>query len=608
MKFIQKMNQFLIENYPLIWHTKSIQLVVAGLFLWAISFFTGYFLTNHMVIISSDLSYLYSSSYFVSFHVIYGLIVLCFWAISFYKNNAFKAFYPLQRFYFVRLFLLLFVGFTLLISAFVPFNAGAKLKYRALVEPTKFSRDMQQLNLGYVFLVHNTDRYSLFLREDLAPEPLGYMRFDRSKQEWSKASDGNYYYYNPELMHQKYIPTELRSLAKSVDVQPYKALGTMLPDYVPADTVDQSRIDNKIYQFFSYETKYETADSCSSNRFIKRFYKLNQDGKLHLNAIENVRYPMFATFSNQSQRFFTQQQLPRIQAWVRENRKDSIQNAIRRFQEVCAEYGIQANLNAKLISNYLERKAYHSFPQSIVSEQANGVRDFEARFPELVEVLRKYNTNQPVAAADSSLFIEAMQSQPYYYFDDYGVHHLIENYRLAYHRNVFEFFIGFLIAAFAITAFFILFEFTNIVSLLIAIPVTGVVSILVGLLLIIINLNRVYSENYNSHMYETISMGIVFAVMTLVLGLTIFGLYNKRFNKKVLNVLFNMSYFIAPAYLVSLVALINLASGKNVYANCNSEYVYALEFLFTPTLVLIYLLIGLFSFFYFIKKWKAREE
>lgn len=608
MKFIRKMNQFLIENYPLIWHTKSIQLFFAGVFLWLISYLTGYLLTNHWVMTSSGLDNLYFSSYYVSFHLIYGLIVLCFWAISFYKNNAFKAFYPLQRFYFMRLFMLLFVGFTLLISAYVPFNAGSKLKFRAQVDSKTFTEDMQKLNLGYVFLVQNVEKYSLFQRDDLAPEPVGFIKFDAYKNQWEEASDGNYYYYYPELMDKKYISTDLHKLSKSVDVKKYNAIGTMLPDYEPTDTLFQTKIDDKMYQFFSYETKYDSEDSCSYNRFIKKFYKLNEDGKLHLKAVENVRFPMYRTFSADNRTYFREHQLPKIQAWVQNNQKDSIQKAIQQFEDVCLKYGIGVNLQPALIANYLELKRYAGFSNTVVNEYFNENNDFEARYPEMVKVLQKYQSNLSVAKSDSSLFIEAMHSQPYNFYDEYGVQYLMDNFQFAYHKNVFEFFIGFFLAAFAITAFFVLFEFTNIVSLLIAIPVTGVISILIGLLLIVINLRRVYTEDYNSHAYDLISMGIVVAIMTVILGLTIFGLYNKRFNKKVLNVLFNMSYFVAPAYLICCAVLINLSSGKYVYKYCDSEYMYTLEFLLTPTLVFFYLLVGLFSFFYFIRKWKAREE
>lgn len=608
MKFIRKMNQFLIENYPLIWHSKSIQLFFAGVFLWLISYLTGYLLTNVWVITSSSLDNLYFSSYYVSFHLIYGLIVLCFWAISFYKNNAFKAFYPLQRFYFMRLFMLLFVGFTLLISAYVPFSAGAKLKFRSQVDSKSYMEDMRKLNLGYVFLVQNVEKYSLFQRDDLASEQVGFLKFDANKNQWEEASDGNYYYYYPDLMDKKYISTNLNKLSKSIDVKKYNVNGTMLPDYQPTDTLFQTKIDDKIYQFFSYETKYDSEDSCSYNRFIKQFYKLNQDGKLHLKAVENFRYPVFKTFSADSRTYFKEKQLPKIQAWVRNNQKDSIQKAIQQFEDVCLKYGIGVNLQPALIANYLELKSYAGFTNTVVNEYISEIKDFEARYPEMVEVLQKYQSNLSVAKADSSLFIEAMHSQPYNFYDAFGVQYLMDNFQFAYHKNVFEFFIGFFIAAFAITAFFVLFEFTNIVSLLIAIPVTGVISILVGLLLIIINLNRVYAEDYNSHTYDLISIVIVVVIMTVILAFTIFGLYNKRFNKKVLNVLFNMSYFIAPAYLTCCAVLMNLSSGKYVYNYCNSEYVYSMDFLLTPTWVLVYLLVGLFSFFYFIKKWKAREE
>ena len=46
MNTFKKINTYLLENHPLIWHSKTIQLTIAGSVFWIISFLSGYGYVN----------------------------------------------------------------------------------------------------------------------------------------------------------------------------------------------------------------------------------------------------------------------------------------------------------------------------------------------------------------------------------------------------------------------------------------------------------------------------------------------------------------------------------------------------------------------------------
>ena len=119
MKSLKKFNTFLLENHPLTWHSKFIQLLLAGILIWVISFLSGFSLINMKALQDIRINSYYFNSLFILFHVIYCIVIIAFWAIYFYKNNAFKSYYPLQKGYFTKLFFHLFVPLTLLVSPYL---------------------------------------------------------------------------------------------------------------------------------------------------------------------------------------------------------------------------------------------------------------------------------------------------------------------------------------------------------------------------------------------------------------------------------------------------------------------------------------------------------
>lgn len=588
MEFFKKFNQYMLENHPMAWHSKIIQLLIAGLLFFVVSFAYGYLHVDLSILKTDYLGSLYFSSNFFSFHIIFCLIVICIWAISFYKNNALKSFYPLQRFYLIRLFLQLMLGFGVLILAYFPFQMGANQKTRSILNAVELKVAISQLNLGYPFLVAATGQYEFNNNLKIKSNDLSYFYYDNKDESWSR-SYGTYYI--PEALNKKY----------------YSPFGD--ESYVPNDNAYTSLIDGRKFLFYKSIDKYTNADSCTSNQFITHFQKI--DG-LHYSDLLNYSDP----YAYNKGVDFNAKLLPRIYSWVNQQQHDSIVRAIDKFTEVCDKYGIANNINAPLFVKYLKLKQYRDLSVNILKGsnvnysdlrgKDNYYSDFGKLYPEYMQIIEEYNTNAlgDVMDSDAEVFVKAMEKQDLFYYNDYELNQLLQNY---YQSNVIYYssFIGLLMGAFALATFFIWFEFTEIKSLLISIPVAGVLSMIIGVFI-------AFSYNYfvgNSERgIEKFGLTIVLVVELIILALTIYGIYNQSFNKKLLNVLVNLSYMVVLNILALILQWINLMSGHYVFQHCSERYTYLLSPLFSPEMILLYAAIGLFTYFYFIKKWRAREE
>jgi hypothetical protein len=178
------------------------------------------------------------------------------------------------------------------------------------------------------------------------------------------------------------------------------------------------------------------------------------------------------------------------------------------------------------------------------------------------------------------------------------------------HFNRFDSgFISMLFVGFFLAFLFVLFEFANIVSFLITIPIGGVLMILVALGLIFINLTGNYNfENYDHHTREKNSIVFVFCIISIIVATTIYGVLSKKINKKVLNVLVNMTYIISPFFVNLIFGMNFILSGHYVKSKCGGEYVNGYSYITNPFWILLFALIGLFSFFSLIKRYKALED
>ncbi len=593
MNKLKKINQYLLENHPITWHSKFLQLLVAGIFGWIISFISGYLLFGLSELKNEDIRDFYADSNFVSFHVIYCLIIICIWAIYYYKNNAIKSFYPLSKLYFVKLFTQLFIAFSFLVSAYYPFTYGTINRVKNELKIDETEAKIAKLNLGMAFVLNNKLMYHIDNKKEIAKLKLSSIYYNDISNIWE--GENSYMYY----------PHKLKDT--------YSGFDLIYGDFGDLHDSLSTQIDNYKYLFFKTESKYESKDSCESNLFVTDFVQLPNSDKLHVFDFQNLNATWLDYQSPYTQMSTNELITNQVLRWSKNHQFDSIQLAINDFIDVCLEYKIDLRLDPRMILKYLKLKDFHHI-ESITGQYENNYNnridldDFS--YPEDYSVLMKYSNNDlPVSSEDSSAFITAIERQDIYFFERDEIRNLLDNYKMAHTNSFDNGFIVMLFVGFFLAFLFVLFEFANIVSFLLTIPIGGVLMILVALGLIFINLSINYDfENYDYHSREKNSIVFVFCIILMIVGTTIYGIFSKNFNKKVLNVLVNMTYIISPFFVNLIVGVNFVLSGHYEYSKCGSEYVYGYAFFLNPLWVLIFAAIGLFSFFPLIKKYKALED
>lgn len=585
MNFYKKFNTYLLENYPLVWHSKVIQLTFAGILVWLISYLIGYQTVDLNVLNNEYLEKLYFDYYFIFFHIITIVIILTIWAIYFYKNNAFKSYYPLEKAYFTKLFFYLFIPFTLIISAYFPYTMGAKSKATTFFNEKELKNDINKINLGYTFLVHSPTDYDLENRAFPKPYPLNRKDFNYSSKKWDITNLEIHDSQENEKSLIEYKPDNYKQFIVNVDglnAQFYKSH----EEYIDSKKCNTSEI---VYQLI----KEENLDNPSRNSILNFSTVLINPSSDEL-SLENYYYEENA--SSYDDKTYIAYYAPIVHEWVKGKRYNAIQNCIEQFEEVCEKYKIDHKINAKHMVRFLKYKNFKNFHKSITKsyEDTYSYFNMEDEMNQIESVLKRKNET-----------IKFMASQHVYFYDENGLTNVFNNFKNVNNSlYIGESLIIFLFISLSITWLFVCFEFTSIKSFIISVPIAGVIAI-INSLIITFSSNRGYGEQLFSFILSTFII-----TFCIIVALTIIGLKTKTIKKGLLNILMNLTYFIAPIFLLLIILLYNQSTKYVQYIDRCKGIMYRTQnsmFLNSYWLFLSSL-IGILLFFSLLKKWKAYEE
>lgn len=585
MKLFKKLNKYLLENYPLTWHSKVIQLTLAGVLFWAISFCFGFGLMNLNVLKHDNISTFYFESYFVLFHVIYCVIVLSLWALFFYKNNAFKSYYPLQKGYLTKLFFHLFVPFLILVSAIIPFRMGSNVKAATYFNKDEIQKEVDILNIGNAFLVIDSARYELEHRSYPSIYPIDYVKYDDYNDKWEgekiKIQISNKPSFSKKSMEELDVNNEYSFLINGRK--------------------------NLFYKTRTVEYKYS---KCYTNHVsvFDRFFKESELDQPQYSSILNFSDVLIEDFGPSSSSFFnfnfesddeninalfTKQYSPLIYSYVRNKEFSKIKQSIDDFKAVCDKYEISYRLNSNNIVTYLKCKDFKDL-YSIT----NSYRDY----------YNVYHHKDEIQALKNSLTNEELvlniENQHVYYFNESALKNVYQNYFKLNDSIVhFDVIFMFLFLALGLTWMFFGFEFFSIKNVLISIPVAGVIIILnFVFVLLFYSFRNADDDNFWLSFLST---------FLLIFVLTIFGIKSKKINKKIINILFTLCYMIVPLFISFLAIYYNELTKKvEVFDKCRETFHTETHnsFLIEPFFFFFYALVGILLFIPFLKKWKALEE
>lgn len=571
MKLYTKFNTYLLENHPLLWHTRAIQLLAAALLFWLISFAIGYSSLRLVQLSNYEVTSHYTVTGFNLFHIASAIIIVAIWAIYFYKNNAFKSLYPLTRFYFQKMFVLLFIPFLLLSAAYLPFTKGAFLKTQSLLSQTELMKDYKVIQLADAFIPTNKDNYSIGKKSYPKPFPLKSIYYNRKTMKWSDAY--------LDIFVQASDSTD----EKTVDY-----------NYSPDNT---TRIGGSLFQFYSSKDYWAT--KCSRLHAIDRIYVFDPEkDHLQLNSIWNFSgshiIDYLTPMMNDSPYLsYADNYAPTVHKLATARDWKGIQMAIDKLKNVLQKYGIDHQLDTPQLVRYLEEKDFLQLEKICGQHRFSELR--------LEDVLR--NRQMTITDYNNLSFVERFEFEPTQHIDRYALQKLYSNYnRTLRSLESPNGYAAYLFFALAFTLIVVYFQIIKPIPFLLSAPVWGILFIIIG----------IWFSFFKPRIFENdadIFIPFLF-LLFLVQGTNLFLLFQAKGNKRILDITLCMALASSGFVLPVLLGFLHTSSKHRVYVACGDwNYAYFLDGLLVQPLVLCCAAgIGMLVSFSLARVWFGKSE
>ena len=575
MKSLRKLDTYILERYPIIWHSKVIYMLFAGILMWIGYFLIGYGITDIEFLKTEEIDEYFFESATLGFHCFLTIILLTVWALYFFKKNAIRHYYPLKRFYFSKLFIVIQLGMLPIVSVYLPFNYGIALKTKQLVSLNDLKVNAETTNLAMAFLSED-HLYEIHNRDFCLSKPLRIIDFDRNDSTWTQTTnflDRDSSYYDAK----KYPERNIQLDGITIQVLSYHSVRKRNQ----CDSYDLDYVD-------SFLTKDSTFKRCSIYNYSKTCYSKSS-------------YSGYNEYGDSySAKEYRKDYLPLVHRWVKNNEKDSIKNAIQKFKIILNRYNISCFIDQQYLVDYLSKKQYENFPSALIDYSLDH------------DAIKYARRNFSVAKLNLDEYLYHQNTvEPFFGFGLYKLKHIQENANIAFFQpiNLTQNLLIPLMIVFLIGLFFLIFDFANFIQLVITIPIAGVLIIIVGLMASLIH-EYSYRSGYGYQSFDASLSTLFFIVSTVILLLAAFSVYRRFFSKRIAGILINLGYMVAPFFPGIVIYFLDQQTKARVYDFCNGEYVEHTFWsdLLIPEILFPLAFIASISYFSLIKKWYAKPE
>lgn len=154
-----RINQYLLTHYPLIWNLRLPWILSVILLIHLFFGLSGYLsldyssLQKHYSISSINGGQVYTLS------ILFSLLVIVGWLLFYLRNNAYKSFYAIGRKYLAIEFALIVLVLTGACSFFLSYHQGARIKVRQLIPRMTLIQETNVLNLALAFIPQDENDY-----------------------------------------------------------------------------------------------------------------------------------------------------------------------------------------------------------------------------------------------------------------------------------------------------------------------------------------------------------------------------------------------------------------------------------------------------------------
>ncbi|MDC8003629.1 hypothetical protein POV27_06170 [Aureisphaera galaxeae] len=605
-RFIQKINKYLLERYPLLWNTRIVWMLASSIILHLLFFLGGYLaLTDVTKLHKHGAVDMFLNNGTVFMGIIISILQVAIWLIFLLKNNAFKNYYPTTRKGLWLQFVLFFLTFFVCTTYYYSYTAGIKAHTAIHYPDEEFEQDIRTANEAHLFFSQSIYEYTL---ENVAhPSVLDTLH-----------CEANSFYVQDSLPHFSFEGRKWQYYTLEKKVFDFNDFGRNFYRHIDSlqqESVYNIRKDSSIICYFRNEV-VDVKDliknpNPSYYNFSGRFFSTSTAGTpyygysvyqpdLYYNDTEYLMedeydYYRIRNFISEAQRdsVIKRKRLRNMenQALLDRNDPAEIKGKLENLLLVADKYEVPHNLETDAWFTMVYHPPLFDLKSRIrpskKSENGDLYVDEEAQMNKFEKHSREILTN--------------------YYFETTALKRVFENIDEIKNDDIFNPSIHFFLwISFMLACVLFAFRVTNIKALLFAIISAGVLTMLVALVMVLIS--------FMESNFEILVQYFIFVIASIILGLSLF--FVNKISKVVQAVAVVLSVIGFVPYVLLIISIISTHQRRQcsgVYYNIfyNDEYCFVLMNYLGHYLSLILFIIGLlFIFFYSgqIKKWKAQAE
>ncbi|MFK8004734.1 MAG: hypothetical protein AB8H03_00120 [Saprospiraceae bacterium] len=596
MKQVNRINQFLLKHYPLIWNTKLVWLVLAGMFFHILFFGAGFFSLNNPVALQARNV---ESNFFengpIFFNMLISTLLIVGWLFFMFKNNSFKDFYPTSRSqlfcHFMLYFIIIIFSISFYYSYFYGMKASVKLNHPSLI----VEKDIDLSNQAAPFFSHYLDQYEIdnklypeYFSDLLCETKTGLINFE--KPHFSFLNE-DYQFYTLKKVEEN--------------------LHTGDPNVDPP--VFTERLNDSIYIYYYKDTVIDVSkDIATANPSYYNF------SEVFFNKYEVYRYSYnYYTEPSRGRKFAKDSvQTELVQFYntlLTNNNESEIKRVLNDFLVVANKYKVATNLTTEnwfslintdsfLLRNLIQRDAPRINYKYQEWDRKNKNRNTNS-----------YDTNGNRIKTVRDEFIAQLETD--FYLESDKLENVFSNIKSIKRKNPFEdsihFFMWF---SFFLASLVFIFRTSGLKSLIFS-------AITVGLLCVLLALVAIAYESSLRSISGSVKIENFMAVFTWIIGTAILVVpifYLKKVSKVITSICINISISFFALYVFLILAIISMIQDYNCdlkypYSSytfkakhCNNILrdieIYWSYILFVVAFIFIYFFAGI------IRKWRALPE
>ena len=221
---IKRIDKYLIENYPLIWNTKIVWMVLILLGAHAIFYIAGFFSYNEPKDLNTySLFYKYFRNGAIWIGILFSILSFILWLNKYFKQNAFKSFYPKTNCSLYMEFVWIFIICFMNISFYISYTEGLRQRISNSITMAELEREVDIVNKGEVFTLRNSYLYNercvpVSVFDSLVSEEEVLRLYVKNQvehsyaDEWRNVNPANYLWYKDRLPQPYYTNVEFTVL------------------------------------------------------------------------------------------------------------------------------------------------------------------------------------------------------------------------------------------------------------------------------------------------------------------------------------------------------------------------------------------------------------